>query len=295
MSHCLHYCQLPSASIILHLMCAITMLMLPVFDAGLLSLVLLTPTCPMLLADTLSSSSVQPCPLPHTALDMCPCNAHAPLHLMLSFSHQHCLPLHTPHCFKLQTRFHSQQFTLVLHLMLHLMHTLPMPKLCIQCCPSPIGTAYPYMPPPHQQNLTLLATTCQCLDETCSLLQVICKENPCKPGKLGQFLIDGLEVPCNELATSMITLSLAHHMPLWLAITIYVPTQLPCGLWQVICYSLVGLEKIFCLACLIWTYNRIGKAPASHKSSKPLQVMLDFADASPHASCRHATIHISFQ
>ena len=116
----------------------------------------------------------------------------------------------------------------------------------------------------HQQNLTLLATTCQCLDETCSLPQVICKENPCKPGKLGQFLIDGLQVPCNELATSMITLSLAHHMPLWLAIAIYVPTQLPCGLWQVIWYSLVGLEKIFCLACLIWTYNRIGKAPASH-------------------------------
>ena len=39
-----------------------------------------------------------------------------------------------------------------------------------------------------------------------------------------------------------------------------------------------GLKKIFCLACLIWTYNRIGKAPASHKSSKPPQVMLDFAD-----------------
>ena len=58
----------------------------------------------------------------------------------------------------------------------------------------------------HQQNLTLLATTCQCLDETCSLPQVICKENPCKPGKLGQFLIDGLQVPCDELATSMITL-----------------------------------------------------------------------------------------
>jgi len=131
----------------------------------------------------------------------------------------------------------------------------------------------------HQQNLTLLATTCWCLHETCSLPQVICKENPCKPGKLGQFLIDGLQVPCDELATSMITLSLAHHMPLWLAITIYVQTQLPCGLWQVIWYSLVGLEKIFCLAHLIWTYNRIGKAPASHKSSKPLQVMLDFADA----------------
>jgi len=80
----------------------------------------------------------------------------------------------------------------------------------------------------------------------------------------------------------MITLSLAYHMPLWLAITIYVPTQLPCGLWQVIWYSLVGLEKIFCLACLIWTYNRIGKAPASHKSSKPPQVMLDFADAGLH-------------
>ena len=85
-------------------------------------------------------------------------------------------------------------------------------------------------------------------------------------------------MPCDELATSMITLSLAHHMPLWLAITIYVPAQLPCGLWQVIWYSLVGLEKIFCLAHLIWTYNRIGKAPASHKSSKPPQVMLDFAD-----------------
>jgi len=138
----------------------------------------------------------------------------------------------------------------------------------------------------HQQNLTLLATTCQCLDETCSLPQVICKENPCKPGKLGQFLIDGLQVPCDELATSMITLSLAHHMPLWLAITIYVPTQLLCGLWQVIWYSLVGLEKIFCLARLIWTYNRIGKAPASHKSSKPPQVMLDLADASALALLR---------
>ena len=48
----------------------------------------------------------------------------------------------------------------------------------------------------------------------------------------------------------MITLFLAHHIPLWLAIAIYVPTQLPYSLWQVIWYSLVGLENFFVLPAL---------------------------------------------
>ena len=45
----------------------------------------------------------------------------------------------------------------------------------------------------HQQNLTLLAGVLMSTYWTCSLPQVIRKENPRKPGKLGPFLIDGLQ------------------------------------------------------------------------------------------------------
>ena len=72
------------------------------------------------------------------------------------------------------------------------------------------------------------------------------------------------------------------YMPLQLAITVFL---FPCGLYQVIQYGLAGLERLaqgysqnFCLARLIQAYNSISKAPASHKSSKAAQVMLDFAD-----------------
>ena len=79
------------------------------------------------------------------------------------------------------------------------------------------------------------------------------------------------------------------YMALQLAITIFL---FPCGLYQVIQYSLAGLERLaqgysqnFCLACLIWAYNSIGKTPTSHKSSKAPQVMLDFADVFSPCQC----------
>jgi len=46
----------------------------------------------------------------------------------------------------------------------------------------------------YQQKTTLLASVLISTYQTCSLLQVICKENFCKSCKLGRFLADCLAV-----------------------------------------------------------------------------------------------------
>jgi len=51
----------------------------------------------------------------------------------------------------------------------------------------------PSAAPSHQQNLTLLAGVLMSTYRTCGLPQVIRKENSRKPGKLGRFLIGGLQ------------------------------------------------------------------------------------------------------